>query len=101
MPDYELILYEADPESSITRITLNRPDRLNALNDQMQVEIAAAVAEADADPIRGGDHHRRRPSILRRRRHEPAGRFVQRKRQRVDIGATPTRSAAVSSWPRI
>ena len=50
MPDYELILYEADRDSSITTITLNRPDRLNALNDQMQVEIAAAVAEADADP---------------------------------------------------
>ncbi len=50
MPDYELILYEADRDSSITRITLNRPDRLNALNDQMQVEIADAVAKADADP---------------------------------------------------
>ena len=50
MPDYELILYEADRDSSITRITLNRPDRLNALNDQMQVEIADAVALADADP---------------------------------------------------
>lgn len=50
MPDYELILYEADQDSSITRITLNRPDRLNALNDQMQVEIADAVATADADP---------------------------------------------------
>ena len=50
MPDYDLILYESDQDSSITRITLNRPDRLNALNDQMQVEIAAAVAEADADP---------------------------------------------------
>lgn len=50
MADYELILYEADPHSSITKITLNRPDRLNALNDQMQVEIADAVAKADADP---------------------------------------------------
>ncbi len=50
MPDYELILYDADLDSSITRITLNRPDRLNALNDQMQVEIADAVARADADP---------------------------------------------------
>ncbi|MDE2785812.1 MAG: enoyl-CoA hydratase-related protein [Chloroflexota bacterium] len=50
MPDYELILYEAERDSSITRITLNRPDRLNALNDQMQVEIADAVARADADP---------------------------------------------------
>ena len=50
MPDYELILHEADPDSAITKITLNRPDRLNALNDQMQIEIADAVATADADP---------------------------------------------------
>ncbi len=50
MPEYELILYRSDPAASIARLTLNRHDRLNALNDQMQVEIAAAVAQADADP---------------------------------------------------
>ncbi len=50
MPDYELILYQSDPATSIARLTLNRPDRLNAINDQMQVEIADAVAQADADP---------------------------------------------------
>jgi 2-(1,2-epoxy-1,2-dihydrophenyl)acetyl-CoA isomerase len=50
MPDNELILYEANRDTNITRITLNRPDRLNALNDQMQVEIADAVVRADADP---------------------------------------------------
>ena len=50
MREYELILYQSDPDSSIARLTLNRPDRLNAINDQMQVEIADAVAQADADP---------------------------------------------------
>ena len=50
MPAYELILYDANHDSGIARITLNRPDRLNALNDQMQVEIADAVTEADSDP---------------------------------------------------
>ena len=49
MPDYELILYEPAPDSGIARLTLNRPERLNALNDQMQAEIADAVAQADAD----------------------------------------------------
>ena len=50
MPEYELIRYESNPATSIARLTLNRPDRLNAINDQMQVEIADAVAQADADP---------------------------------------------------
>ena len=50
MPEYEAILYRSDPATNIARLTLNRPDRLNAINDQMQVEIADAVAVADADP---------------------------------------------------
>ena len=50
MPAYELIQYDADHDSGVARITLNRPDRLNALNDQMQVEIADAVVNADSDP---------------------------------------------------
>ena len=50
MPEYELIRYQSDPTTSIARLTLNRPDRLNAINDQMQIEIADAVTRADADP---------------------------------------------------
>ncbi|UWQ92097.1 crotonase/enoyl-CoA hydratase family protein [Aliisedimentitalea scapharcae] len=42
------IHYEKD--GRIARITLNRPDVRNAINDEMPVEIAAAVARADADP---------------------------------------------------
>ena len=49
MSSYELIDYCADPNAGIARVTLNRPDRLNALNDQMQVEITDAVAAADCD----------------------------------------------------
>ncbi|MFZ1058769.1 MAG: crotonase/enoyl-CoA hydratase family protein [Candidatus Rokuibacteriota bacterium] len=33
----------------ITRITLNRPEKLNAINDQMPQELSAAVAEANRD----------------------------------------------------
>lgn len=50
MPNYDLILYDVDTDAGIARITLNRPERLNALNDQMQIEIADAVATADSDP---------------------------------------------------
>ena len=37
-------------QGRIARITLNRPKRLNAISARMPGEIAAAVAEANADP---------------------------------------------------
>ncbi|WP_435660182.1 crotonase/enoyl-CoA hydratase family protein [Leisingera caerulea] len=42
------VLYERD--GRIARITLNRPDVMNAINDEMPRDLAAAVAQADADP---------------------------------------------------
>ena len=50
MTDYEFVLYDCDSDAGVAHVTLNRPDRLNALNDQMQIEIADAVAKADSDP---------------------------------------------------
>ncbi|MBI2826693.1 MAG: crotonase/enoyl-CoA hydratase family protein [Planctomycetia bacterium] len=41
------VLYERD--GRIARITLNRPRELNAINDAMPGELAAAVAEANRD----------------------------------------------------
>lgn len=41
------VLYEAD--GRIARITLNRPDRLNAINDSMPAAIRAAVERANDD----------------------------------------------------
>ena len=41
------VLYERD--GRIGRITLNRPEALNAIDDEMPRALAAAVAEADAD----------------------------------------------------
>ncbi|MEO0918153.1 MAG: enoyl-CoA hydratase-related protein, partial [Pseudomonadota bacterium] len=41
---YETII--VDVEDHIARITLNRPDALNALNDQLLSELAAAMQEA-------------------------------------------------------
>ncbi|OIQ41202.1 MAG: enoyl-CoA hydratase [Roseobacter sp. MedPE-SWde] len=34
----------------IARITLNRPEVMNAINDQLPQDLAAAVAQADGDP---------------------------------------------------
>ncbi len=45
--DYETILYEVEDE--ILTITMNRPDKLNAFNEQMREEMIDACDRADAD----------------------------------------------------
>src|SRR5262245_35552077 len=47
MPSFEQILYEI--ADGIATVTLNRPDRLNAWTHQMEKEVQAAVARAEAD----------------------------------------------------
>src|SRR5437867_1271047 len=42
-----IILYEKTDR--IARITLNRPEKLNAINDALPRELRAAVARANAD----------------------------------------------------
>jgi len=42
------VLYEK--KGRVAYITLNRPDRLNAINDEMPPEIERAVQRADSDP---------------------------------------------------
>jgi len=47
---YEAIQY-ADPDSDgIARITLHRPERLNAFTNRMQRELCGALDRVDADP---------------------------------------------------
>jgi enoyl-CoA hydratase len=45
---YETILYETDAGKA--RITLNRPEKLNAISWQMQQELQKALLDADRDP---------------------------------------------------
>jgi len=53
MSRYETILLHRDPQQHIARITLNRPDSMNAISDQMQRELAEAVEEvAEDDGVR-------------------------------------------------
>lgn len=44
---YETILFEH--EAGVARLTLNRPDRLNAFTDRMHAEVADALARVEAD----------------------------------------------------
>ena len=46
---YEFILID-DPAPQVRRITLNRPEKRNALNHGLRGEIIAALQEADTDP---------------------------------------------------
>jgi enoyl-CoA hydratase len=41
------VLYEKD--GRIARLTLNRPEKLNAINETMPDELSAAVARANED----------------------------------------------------
>ena len=49
MSGYQYILLDRDSEQHIATLTLNRPDRRNALNDVMQDEIGDAIEEVEAD----------------------------------------------------
>ena len=80
--NYETILYETDGGKA--RITLNRPEKLNAISWQMQQELHDALWAADRDPrvhvaiIRGAGARsppattsRRRPARADPRRDRP------------------------------
>jgi len=49
--DYKTVIYEPDHESHVARLTLNRPEKMNALSHQLRGELfhALKVAEADND----------------------------------------------------
>ncbi len=49
MTDYELILVD-DPRPRVRRITLNRPEKRNALSNRLRGELFDALEAADRDP---------------------------------------------------
>lgn len=49
MSGYRHLLLEKDAGEGIARLTLNRPERRNALNDLMQDELGDAIEDLDAD----------------------------------------------------
>jgi methylglutaconyl-CoA hydratase len=49
MPDYKTILVAV--EGGVARITLNRPDKRNALNDELVGEVKSALGDAATDKL--------------------------------------------------
>ena len=47
--DYEEIIYQVD--KSIATITINRPDKLNALTNLTQAEIRHALDQSERNPL--------------------------------------------------
>jgi enoyl-CoA hydratase len=49
--DYQVVIYEPNHETHVAKITMNRPDRMNALSHQLRAELfhALKVAERDND----------------------------------------------------
>lgn len=46
--NFETILFSVD--AGISRLTLNRPERLNAFNERMHTEVAEALRQVETDP---------------------------------------------------
>ena len=49
MPDYQHIILEKDLDEHIARLTINRPERRNALNDAATGEMGQAIDDVAAD----------------------------------------------------
>ena len=49
MPGYHHVLLEKDVKTRIARLTLNRPEKRNALNGQTMDELGDALEDVEAD----------------------------------------------------
>ena len=50
MPEFENLLYETLDDGRICKVTLNRPEKLNALSNPLLMELGEALHDAEGDP---------------------------------------------------
>jgi enoyl-CoA hydratase/carnithine racemase len=99
---YEYILVEK--ENGVAILTMNRPDKLNAMNRQLTAELQDAVKQMSADDeigcivitgtgqrafSAGGDIHEQREDDRRYTQEEREARQTERARGSYDISACP------------
>ena len=92
-PDYQNILYETD--GRLAYITLNRPEKLNALSNDLRGEVFHALKEAEADRsvgviiLRGaGRAFSSGYDLTPSREASPDSRFVHPRSRMPDTGTT-------------
>ena len=100
--DYELITVET--EEGVGIVTLNRPEKLNAMNNQLNVELQDAVKQLNANNeigcvvltgagkrafSAGGDIHEQRENDLKFTEEELDARSAVRSRGSYEISACP------------
>ena len=96
--DYSDILYETDERLAF--ITLNRPEKLNALSNNLRGEVMDAMREAEHDDAIGGDRPaRRRQVLLRGLRPVPIARGVGRPVRQATAPSCPTPAAPTPARP--
>ena len=70
--DFETLLYNV--EDRVATITLNRPERLNAIDYRLPRELRDAVETADDDPHRHVDDVSAHGELLEFSQHDAASR---------------------------
>ena len=99
---YESIRYDGPDAGGVARITLHRPERLNAFTNLMQRELCAAFDRVDADPeVARGRRDRLGSGVLRGRRSRlRRAHLLRRPRERTAIPAASSRCASSTAPSR-
>ena len=96
---YDHVVYEK--RGHVAYVTLNRPERMNALDAHSHAELIEIFDDFERDDPMGGDHHRRRRAgVLRRQRPQGDGAGVGQRASSASARARASRrSRAATTAP--